>query len=112
MYRNLGSQAVSGAGAELLGEEHRDAPVAPPLTTIPYTTLTSEAGICIGHQLRRGNIQGAEALYWLWRSVTSSLDAPGIREDSIGFHTAIVDDQKRVESHTAIVKRKIGRAHV
>ncbi|WMD24039.1 hypothetical protein RAS12_30880 (plasmid) [Achromobacter seleniivolatilans] len=106
-YRNLRPQAVSGTDAELPPEEHRDSPVAPHLATISYSTLTSEIGIQIGGQLRRGHIQSAEALYCLWRSVTSSLDAPGSGEDWTRFHTAIVDEQKRVERHTAIVERTI-----
>ena len=106
-YQNRRSQAIMEADAAPPHELHRDVAFASHPQTITYSMLTSEVGVHIGDQLRRGHIQTAEALWCLWRSVISSLDSDVDREDAIQFHKAIEEAQKRVERHTAIVERTI-----
>lgn len=107
-YRKLQSRVTDEARATLSDESHHDAPYASPLPTLTYSTLIAEIGHHIGHQLRLGQIQSAEALLNLWASLGSSIEDPASRNFSITLAKAIEDSKQRVIRHGQIVERAIG----
>ncbi|ADP20030.1 MULTISPECIES: hypothetical protein [Achromobacter] len=107
-YRKLWSRATDDVSTTPSDESHHDASDAAPLPTLTYSTLTAETGHHIGHQLRLGQIQSAEALYSLWASLCSSIEDPAGRNFSITLAKAIEDAKERVNRHGQIVERAIG----
>lgn len=94
-YRKQLLRFSGDAGSARSEDLHRDPAGAEPVPTVNYSTLTDETGHHIGHHLRLGNIQGAEALYRFWASLSPSMEVPTSRKSSSTFAKSIEEAQER-----------------
>ncbi|CAB3921305.1 MULTISPECIES: hypothetical protein [Achromobacter] len=90
-YRKQGRRFSGDAGTAPSEDLHRDSTNTRPVPTVSYSMLTAETGHHIGHQLRLGNVQSAEALYRFWESLSPSIEDPTSREFACTFAKAIAE---------------------